>query len=272
MRLKGLITVTIALFTSAFCMSAVAQDGSGSKLESYTPPPLFGAPRFPDKQDPKVAPSKNPAYKKTAPLPLRRPNRTVSKPIVTDKAKDFRPQGTPPNTAVKQQEPSHGVVKGPKTMPAVKADGVEAEAIQGDVNDAPTDMLVRVQKQNSAPSDLVQESIPARKYPALDTSKAHIILFEPQASELNAEQIDVLNNAVLPALNDNNMALNIISYASPAGDGFSSDRRLSLSRALAVRAALMDKGYDPSKINVRALGADTNKQPFDRIELEFLAK
>ena len=299
MLIKGFVTISVALFIGILCIPLVyAQDSAENSLEGYKPPPLFGVPRFPEKDtQPKVVPNKKPAAiqaqqsdnkrpigapriskeivldKKAVPLPLRRPNKTISKPVVeiTEPPVAAKPvEELPPVITETAPKKSQGVVKGPKTMPAVKADSVAVEAIEGEVNNAPTDMLDRVQKQVDAPKEPLAIDKSIRPYTALDINKPHIIIFEPEAVVLNAEQFDVINNAVLPTLVNNNLKLNIISYASPAGDGFSSDRRFSLSRALAVRGALMDKGFDPSKINVRALGSETNKQPFDRIELEFI--
>ncbi len=49
-------------------------------------------------------------------------------------------------------------------------------------------------------------------------------------------------------------AVRILAYASGAADEKSAARRISLSRALQVRAKLIEKGIDPMKITVQALG------------------
>ncbi|NCO03192.1 MAG: OmpA family protein [Alphaproteobacteria bacterium] len=295
MCFKRVMTVCTALFCICpFGLPAMAQNTSENKLEGYVPPPLFGAPRSPDKPSPSSSQSEinipidAPRIskdileeKRPVPFPSRRPNAPVSKQV-TPEIETLpeimpKPVSEPPVKAVlpetaHQSTPSQGVVKGPKTMPAIKADAVAAEAIDGDIDDSPTNMMERVQKQDPPKIDMAEPSKSLPHYPALDLTKPHIIIFEPQTFDLNAEQVDIIHNVVLPALQDNDLKLNIISYASPAGDGFSSDRRLSLSRALAVRGALIEKGFDPSKMNVRAMGAETTKQPYDRIELEFVPR
>ncbi len=62
--------------------------------------------------------------------------------------------------------------------------------------------------------------------------------------------------------------LQIRAYAaSTVSDGGSGARRLSLTRALAVRQYLIDKGIRSTRIDVRALGAPTDGSAADRVEV-----
>ncbi len=62
--------------------------------------------------------------------------------------------------------------------------------------------------------------------------------------------------------------LQIRAYASSTvSDGGSGARRLSLTRALAVRQYLIDKGIRSTRIDVRALGAPTDGSVADRVEV-----
>ena len=62
--------------------------------------------------------------------------------------------------------------------------------------------------------------------------------------------------------------LQIRAYAaSTVSDGGSGARRLSLTRALAVRQYLIDKGIRSTRIDVRALGAPTDGSTADRVEV-----
>lgn len=62
--------------------------------------------------------------------------------------------------------------------------------------------------------------------------------------------------------------LQIRAYAASSGsDGGSGARRLALSRALAVRAYLIDRGIRSTRIDVRALGTPTDGSPVDRVEV-----
>ena len=62
--------------------------------------------------------------------------------------------------------------------------------------------------------------------------------------------------------------LQIRAYATNSvSDGGSGARRLSLTRALAVRQYLIDKGIRSTRIDVRALGAPTDGSAADRVEI-----
>ena len=66
---------------------------------------------------------------------------------------------------------------------------------------------------------------------------------------------------------DPGLRLQLRAYAG-AGDGTSSAaRRLSLLRALAVRAWLLDAGVDATRIDVRALGAKYEGGSPDRVDI-----
>jgi outer membrane protein OmpA-like peptidoglycan-associated protein len=62
-------------------------------------------------------------------------------------------------------------------------------------------------------------------------------------------------------------SVNVIAYAAGKPDDPSTARRLSLSRGMAVRSALMASGIASSQIYVRALGAAGTDGPADRVEL-----
>lgn len=68
---------------------------------------------------------------------------------------------------------------------------------------------------------------------------------------------------------DDSLRLELLAYAS-AKDGSSSDaRRLSLSRALAVRAYLIDQGIRTARFIVRAQGDRYGNGPADRVDLSY---
>lgn len=63
--------------------------------------------------------------------------------------------------------------------------------------------------------------------------------------------------------------LQVRGYASGEDGSQSSARRIALSRALAVRSYLMDKGIKPNRVDVKAAGKDSDRQPLDRVDLIF---
>lgn len=66
---------------------------------------------------------------------------------------------------------------------------------------------------------------------------------------------------------DGALRLRLLAYAGGATQTPSQARRLSLSRALAVRAYLIEKGIRSTRIDVRALGNKSEGGPPDRVDI-----
>jgi outer membrane protein OmpA-like peptidoglycan-associated protein len=66
-----------------------------------------------------------------------------------------------------------------------------------------------------------------------------------------------------------NLRLQIVAYAAGGDLTASTARRLSLSRALAVRTVLIEHGVRSTRIDVRALGDKVTDQPENRVDLSF---
>ena len=61
--------------------------------------------------------------------------------------------------------------------------------------------------------------------------------------------------------------LQLLAYAGGQDLSTSKARRMSLSRALAVRSFLIRKGVRSTQIDLRALGKKTNEKPVNRVDL-----
>ncbi len=91
--------------------------------------------------------------------------------------------------------------------------------------------------------------------------------FDAGKSDLSGEGSGALE-ALARALANTEDRIQIRAYASASGaDAASGARRLSLSRALAVRGFLIDRGIRSTRIDVRALGAPGDNSPPDRVEV-----
>lgn len=88
-------------------------------------------------------------------------------------------------------------------------------------------------------------------------------------SRLPASAHDGLKGIAERMKSQENLRLQIFAYA--AGDDLSASaaRRLSLSRALAVRTHLIENGVRSTRIDVRALGDKVADQPANRVDLTF---
>lgn len=74
--------------------------------------------------------------------------------------------------------------------------------------------------------------------------------------------------AIVTKLKENeSLRANVVAYATEAGGQATSARRVSLSRALSVRAFLIDRGISNLRINVQAEGNKATSGPADRVDV-----
>jgi outer membrane protein OmpA-like peptidoglycan-associated protein len=66
---------------------------------------------------------------------------------------------------------------------------------------------------------------------------------------------------------DENLRVQLLAYASGTDDEASQARRISLSRALAVRSYLIKQGVRSTRMDVRALGNNVKDSPQDRVDI-----
>jgi outer membrane protein OmpA-like peptidoglycan-associated protein len=90
---------------------------------------------------------------------------------------------------------------------------------------------------------------------------------EADLSPASAAAIKAVTQSATP---DSDTTFNVVAYATGTPEDPSTARRLSLSRALAVRSALMANGVSSSHIYVRALGAAGGTDDPDRVDLAVL--
>lgn len=121
----------------------------------------------------------------------------------------------------------------------------------------------------AAPTPALQADPPPVP-PMTMTGDTLTLPFGPQDATLAAEsrqRLDALADRMVstPALN-----AQILAYAGSTDGGPSQARRLSLTRALAVRGALLDHGIASTRIEVRALGDQAPDGPADRVDIRLL--
>jgi outer membrane protein OmpA-like peptidoglycan-associated protein len=92
------------------------------------------------------------------------------------------------------------------------------------------------------------------------------VLFSPGSSVLNAEASKHISNIIKKMESDPSLRLQLVAYATSTDDNPSRARRLSLSRALAVRSNIVEKGVKSSRMDVLALGSKFKKAPGDRVD------
>lgn len=92
------------------------------------------------------------------------------------------------------------------------------------------------------------------------------ISFSGDNNDLPAESRAELRGVVDQMKRGAELRLRIEGFAN-AGDDANRARRLSLSRALAVRAYLMDQGIASTRMDVYARGPQSDGGPGDRVDL-----
>jgi outer membrane protein OmpA-like peptidoglycan-associated protein len=96
------------------------------------------------------------------------------------------------------------------------------------------------------------------------------VLFDATTTDLSPASLAAIKAFAGTAPNTDSVSFNVLAYAAGKTDDPSVARRLSLSRALAVRSALVAEGVASTRIYVRALGSQTEGGPPDRVDLSLL--
>lgn len=96
------------------------------------------------------------------------------------------------------------------------------------------------------------------------------VTFGAGQADLSPSSAAAIKSLVTGAPPGTNTSFNVAAYAAGTPEDPSTARRLSLSRALAVRSALMADGVSSTRIYVRALGAASGDEPPDRVDLAVL--
>ena len=94
------------------------------------------------------------------------------------------------------------------------------------------------------------------------------ITFGPQKSDLNPATLAAIKAIATEALANPAMALGVTGWAPGVADDPSTPRRLSLDRALAARAVLINAGIASERIRTVAKGMiDIGTAPPDRVDV-----
>ncbi|GAB3125943.1 hypothetical protein GCM10027256_24520 [Novispirillum itersonii subsp. nipponicum] len=122
------------------------------------------------------------------------------------------------------------------------------------------------QQTASAPAtDPAPAAVSRPAAPAVSGSALTTLSFSSSQTDLSADARAALD-ASLAKLGSSG-SVQVLAYASGDRDNPSKARRTSLSRALAVRTYLIDKGIASNRIDVRALGDQSQGGSADRVDL-----
>jgi outer membrane protein OmpA-like peptidoglycan-associated protein len=102
---------------------------------------------------------------------------------------------------------------------------------------------------------------------AAPTTTGLRLTFAPGESDLSPDSSASIKQLTQAAPPGDSTTFNVLAYAPGKADDPSSARRVSLSRAMAVRSALVADGVQSARIFVRALGEQYGDGPPDRVDL-----
>jgi outer membrane protein OmpA-like peptidoglycan-associated protein len=144
--------------------------------------------------------------------------------------------------------------KAPQSEAAKKLDEELSKSLLGDSSKAPAKL---------------EPAAPAKPESKADTgSKPTLrILFKTTETSLPLSYKTDLDAMAKRLKANDKERVNILAYASSVGDQPSTARRVSLSRALSVRASLIDAGVGSMRINVQAEGDKNPGGEPDRVDL-----
>ena len=117
------------------------------------------------------------------------------------------------------------------------------------------------------PSDSPQVAAAAPAARAAGPPPSARVAFSGETSDLPSDARSDLRGVVEQLKKSAEMRLRIEGFASGSDDGGNRSRRLSLSRALAVRSYLMDQGIASTRMDVYARGVQADGGPTDRVDL-----
>ena len=95
-----------------------------------------------------------------------------------------------------------------------------------------------------------------------------MLSFEAGSDNIGTDELAKLDNLVNVLRAHGTVHITLTAYADSANSSPRDARRLSLSRALAVRDYLTNKGISSARVDVRALGSNVPSGEPDRIDIK----
>ncbi|MCR4378932.1 MAG: OmpA family protein [Rhodospirillales bacterium] len=225
--------------------------------------PTQEAPPQTAKAEPEPAPEPEPEPEVAAPAPTKDVAETEPTPAPEpapaepEVAADTAAQVPPPPQALTQTPPT-----APSATPPAQPD-VTAAAPGAVVVDLPP-KLEEQQQPGVA-------SLPSATGPLSDGDNMRIV-FEQDSSKLSSDVRDALKTLSDRLGQQESLRLQLLAYAGDDNTSASAARRLSLSRALAVRSYLIENGVRSTRIDVRALGNKSTEAVTERVDITIVER
>ena len=178
----------------------------------------------------------------------------------------------PPPPAPEDSVITAPVLTPPEPETVAAAAPVEAEAIAAPPPPPPavTDEEDLPAVEPAGQQEVTVASLPSADLPPVGETALQV-RFDAGSSRLTAEAQQALQSLARAVIASDGR-LQLKAYAGASGESISAARRLSLSRALAVRAFLIEQDVRSTRIDVRALGVAADIGPPERVDLVYLER
>jgi len=164
------------------------------------------------------------------------------------------------------QEPQQAVAPTPPPAP-VSAPAPAPVAEHDETQTTPSSgngVVIPLPPKQDTPAQVA--SLPPATGPLSDGDSLRIV-FDADTSKLAQTARDALLDVATKMQSQDNLRLQLLAYAGTADTSASAARRLSLSRALAVRSFLIENGVRSTRIDVRALGNKSTEAVTERVDI-----
>ena len=255
--------------------------GAAKTAESKKPPHVKAAQSGKPSKPIQVANAEPPAPPKVAPTVAAKPLVSAQKmPAVNADMPPAAAAQTPPPTppanasaSAQAAAPSPAAVETPPPAPPAAAAPPAGEPATQTAEATPTPppakpLVSAAEAGGSLPASKPQQQALLTPPPAAaPAGTAATIPFAKDAADLSDDAKAALTDLAKRAVADESIQIQVMAYASGDEEHASKARRLSLSRALAVRSFLIDQGVHSTRIEVRALGNKVTEGLADRVDL-----
>ena len=190
-----------------------------------------------------------------APVPVQEPEKTTAPKTVAPKtvAQD---EATPPPPPQALTTPAPAPQPQPESKTAAEQPAPDAKA-----GAVVVDLPPKLEEAQPGVA-----SLPSATGPLADGDSMRIV-FEHDSSKLPGDARDALKALSDRMGQQDTLRLQLLAYAGDADTSASAARRLSLSRALAVRSYLIENGVRSTRIDVRALGNKSTEEVTERVDI-----
>lgn len=243
-------------------MAAAPQLTPPAAMRPIAPPmspsaatPSSAAPSAPAVRAPTVLQPEKPAAPKVAAPQVERPQIAAPKPAETPK---------PAAPAASTEKPATATQR-TAALPSAKPEPVKPPA-------SSTPPASATPKAEPKPAEQKVAALPPKDSAPSQPAPAGVtrLSFGFNQAEMDEAARAQLQGVTKRLQDNDSLRVQLLAYAGGEGVSSSQARRLSLSRALAVRSHLIEQGIRSTRMDVRALG-DTGKDgPDDRVDIRII--